>query len=316
MVAAEAAAQPAGDPPPDPIGWPEPDPAPPAPDPVVPPTPPTTPDAAPPPAAPEPVAAPFAPEKILPARLELEPPLDYPRAFVERPLLLPPGAFSVSMDARVVETFIGNPNSVVSVATRPDLEVGFETLELDAGAEVLLGRSLPENTPPQDTEHISALFLGIEKYVGTRHALAFALRVEQPFADTSTYSPRIGLLGKRRLGAACAVSYTILAALERRATNPSNGGNVVDEDTVFATWALQLQAQVSPNVALAARAELDLVDHLDEMPNVPGSYFLQSYGARVLVSATPGVDVFLGADLLGPSDFKAFVVGFTARKVP
>lgn len=217
----------------------------------------------------------------------------YPRALVERPLVLPPGTVEGVL-AQAIETRADGGATVTTSLSRARVTYGDGRLDLEIDTAIVLD---PDASHPERMDRV-----GFGARFEARRDLVVAPSVAYA---ASTLSSRLGVVHRRAVGRG-GIELGAAAGLDDGAhTYRVVGGT------------LRVRAQVAATVALEGRAAVSYLH--DAHPDKPElrHRFAQDFGARALWSVTAALDAFAAVDLLAlDDDVKQLTLGIALRGAP
>lgn len=247
----------------------------------------------------------------------------YPRAYVQRPLVLPQGVIEVSLQLGRLSTSF--PNFSGDVAFEETLELytgegrvryGFGPADIEAGGQLLLGEDVPEGVMLESQTFRSA-FGALRYAVHPYFVIGGQVTYVNLSANIKRYEPRLVLATRKRFGERSAAEIAGLFGVDRETTEL--GARSDSANTYVVGLELRAQAQVSPRSAFEARANLAFAKapemESDFVPAEGGSELRQTYGLRFLSSIRPKVDLVFGADFLfsGEANTTQLLAGVVGR---
>lgn len=217
----------------------------------------------------------------------------YPRALVERPLVLPRGTLEGAL-AQSVETRADRDGTVTTSLSRARVTYGDGGLDLELAAAIVLD---PDAAHPERMDHV-----GFGARFEARRDLVVAPSVAYA---ASTLSTRLGVLHRRAIG--------------RGGIELGAAAGVDDGAHTFRVvgGTLRVRAQVAATVALEGRAAMSYLH--DAAPDRPEQRhrFAQDFGVRALWSVTATLDALAAVDLLAlDDDVKLYTLGIAVRGAP
>jgi hypothetical protein len=245
----------------------------------------------------------------------------YPRELALRPLMLPGGALEGSLMFTLQNISTGSSDSRNSGVASPRFRYSFGVAEAEVGVSLLAYETEDTSMFPIEGERFQSLFAAGRFKVSSSVVVGAELNVFTPAADFKTYSPRALAATKLMLSRASAVEIAVRTGVDRNSSIDLMGMSFGGISTFVLSSEVRLQAQVTPGVAIEARALLGYYnpDGDPSTTGVPSSYFAQTYGLRVVGTVTPDVDLIAGFDVTnstGDATVKVFSVGVAARRVP
>ncbi len=321
------------DPVPPGLGGPPPPAAPPSPGPATPAPDPSAPAAAPPPGA---IAPPTDPDNLPPDALPLaiapaeatvvvEP--TYPRAFVDRPLVIPGGMLEASLAFIVTRTEMLDDKPFTSLGVSTDVGYAVGRFGLSAGADVILDVTpdvvmfAGQSFEFQDEQRLLAAYASARFAPTPDSSLRLQLVGQGLTTDVQRTITRLVGSYKARVAPRVAVVPAVSTGFART-TYDDVSRNIAESRTAFvAAGRLAVTAQVTPLIALVAHTGFDLRYEGAADPNAfvlmgdPGMQVRHDHGVHLLASLTPHVDLNAAA-LVAFSDAPTilqFALGFTAR---
>ncbi len=240
------------------------------------------------------------PLAVAPAEVVIESP--YPRALVDRPLVIPGGMLEASLSFVVARSeLLDKP--FTSIGVSPDVSYAVSRFGLSAGVDVIL-----DVTPDVVT------FAG-QSFQFQDEQRLLAAYVSARFAPTPDSSLRLQLVGqglttevprtttrvvgayKARLAPKVAVIPSVSTGFSRT-TYDNVSQNIAESRTAFVAGGhLSVTAQVAPLIALVAHTQFDLRYEGAADPDAfvlmgePGTRISHNHGASLLASLTPNVDL-------------------------
>lgn len=218
---------------------------------------------------------------------------DYPRALVDRPLVLPAGTIEGELALGLEARAVAMATETTSFA-RARTTYGDGRLDVELATTVALD---PDDAHPDrlDVVRFGARFEAVTDLV-VAPSVAYA---------GSTLSPRIAVVHRRVRGRGGIELAAATGIDDGLATHFVVGGSV------------RVRAQIAAPVALEGRAALSyLYDAAADKPELHHR-FAQDFGMRALWSATPVLDAFAAIDLLAfDDDVKLFTLGIALRGGP
>jgi len=290
-------------PPPAPAG-----PATPAPDPSAPAAEPP-PGAIAPPTDPDHLPADALPLAIAPAEpiAVVEPP--YPRALVERPLVLPDGTIEASLSFAFARSEVIQDKAFTSLGVSPNVSYAVGRFGLSAGADVIL-----DVTPDVVTFAGQSFQFQDEQRLATAYASArfapvpdLALRLQFAGQGLTTDVPRTTTALAASYKARPSPRFAVIAALATgfsRTTYDDVSRNISESRAALvASAGLGAQLQVAPLVAIAARSSVGMRYEGAEDPFAqvvmaqPGMTISHQHGVGFVGSVTRNIDIIADASL-------------------
>lgn len=279
-----------------------------------------------------PVAPPVAPpasdvnESSPPPPVETWSTSTYPQELAQRPLVLPPGAVEVAVPLAWTRTENAGTDTFNHLATKPRVRYAVSQLELEAGADLYLWQTEQDSMGGiivfPEPERLSAIYAAVRYGITPNQFVGAELSAYNLTGDSDPrYVPVALFANKFRLSQKAGLELAIGAGLDRTRFDSGLGGADVTLMTVFGLAQFRAQAQVSPTVALEARATLRA--HKDQSDNasmfaIEQGGLAMDYGLRLVAAVSPMVDAIVGVDVLQSGDLnvKAFTVGAAVRSVP
>ncbi|CAN5915916.1 hypothetical protein BH11MYX2_BH11MYX2_21280 [soil metagenome] len=248
------------------------------------------------------------------------PPLAYPRAYTDRPLLLPNGGVEGALGLRI-DTLKFGSDRYTTGGLRPSVRVGLGAAEIEAGASIFLFQDVPDTggSTPTDPDRLQSVY-GIARFtVAPETVIAGQLIASTPTnSQVKTFTPGAFIEHKEHLSQVSSLRLT-------------GGFNYVhpsyDDDTTPSQDAVDVYAkvrgalQIAPLVALEGAAEYHFVKYTGDMAYID-QYTSNVFSLGIVGSVAPDIDVFAAFELNGTEldsgsfDGKGFVVGLSGRRIP
>lgn len=234
----------------------------------------------------------------------------YPRALVDRPVVLPRGGNEGSVGFVLMErSFDGKSHPIALV--EPHLRAAIGTVEIELGASVMLLERLDlDYYVPLDT---LAELSGAVRH-GLRPDLSIGLEIEVGSPTSYVTVATHGVVTRKvRVGTAAALEASFALGEIYREDRPAFSGNEPYLEHAFsAIGQLRAQAQLAAALALEARARI-------AFNSQPAGHTGLDNGVRMLASLTPIVELSVGLDVYTTgSSVEVFTigVGVAFRRVP
>jgi hypothetical protein len=250
------------------------------------------------------------------------PPQPYPRAYADRPLLLPNGAVEGAVALRI-DTLKTGSDRYTTGGLLPSLRVGLGLVELEAGAAIYLFQDTPADngsgTSPDDPDRLQSLYAIGRVTVAPETAIAAQFIASMPTNDTvKTYVPGAFVEHKEHF----AQVASLRATGGFNYVHPSYDDNSApSQDSLDFYAKARVAVQVAPLVALEGATELHYVRFTGDMPYYD-SYTSSLVSVGIVGNVAPDFDIVAAfesnSDQLGNSGFdgKAFTVGLVGRRIP
>lgn len=223
---------------------------------------------------------------------------EYPRAYVRRPLVLPQGIIEATAQVLMLRTtfqsFDTGSGSIEVYAGDGRVRYGFGGIDFEAGGQLLIGDDAPDELMIEN-ERFRAAFGGVRAAVAENLIVGANITYVNESESVKRYAPRVVLTSKQRFGAVAAIELGGFGGFDYRDIDFPG----MESQTIY-TGGIELrpQAQVSPVVALEARATIAFVRVPDMEFAEGGSALTQNYGLRLIASLAPKVDLLAGVDYL------------------
>jgi len=246
----------------------------------------------------------------------------YPLALTERPLLMPAGGFELFGILALGLQEIGGldgPETLETVVMKPGIRYGIGSAEVAAGLDLLVHQGEIEGVMFTNDDPLTRLFAGARFEVSPELAVGGELAITGPTTDFKVFSPRATLANKQHFGRG-AVELGVAAGLDHRPAQDMF--ELPSRQAMVLAGQLRVQGQVTPVVAVEARATMTYFNVLDddegELESSPSYFVQQSYGLRALGSVTPDLDVIGEFEVLasGEGNYKIVSIGVAYRRVP
>ncbi len=237
----------------------------------------------------------------------------YSASLVLRPLVLPRNAFEGSALFSVVAIAPSGIDAFESYGVTPRAKYGFGSGELEGGVGLFLGQSVSFEGA-SNPERLQSVFVAGRFVIAPDTTLGAELTYFNFAPDVKRYAPRLVVANKQRFGSRSAIELSFAGGLDHTSIADLSGMSS-SQDIVSGIGQIRVQAQMARAVALEARAAFGLFVPVgtDSGDNVLG----QDYGVRMVLAATPIVDVLAGFDVISQeASVKLFTVGFAVRSVP
>jgi hypothetical protein len=249
----------------------------------------------------------------------------YPRDLAQRPLTLPEGAFEVVVPLAWTRSAADpDDDSFNVVYVRPRARYTVAQIEIEAGVDVYVWQTeleLSPGIPYPEPSRVPSIYLAGRFAMSPDQFIGAEITSTGLFGDENTakrYIPAVVFGHKVRLSPRAGLELTAGAGYDH--TRFDSGTSSFSSSAIFGLGQFRAQAQVSPEVALEARATLrafkDTSDDMMFMINPSGVG--ADFGLRLVASVAPDFDLIAGMDLLqsGGADIKMFTLGGAFRRVP